>query len=281
MYWLVLTGKFIIDLVKSKLIKGEKMKVKIGERIKRLRVKRGLTQENLSEILDISPQAISRWENNLTYPNLDMVASIATFFNVSVDELLAMDELRSKEQISKIHTYIHKLIEEGNVDEAIDELRNSLKLYPNDYEFMCELALALTFNKDCDISSKNVEEVIYISERILDSCIYDKIRSTTKANLCFVYLKSGNVEKAIELGKTLPHVWESQEFLLPEINNLGVDKKKLKQGIITTLNVIYSKVNCINDKSNTGRMLVLGPGDYKNINLKDKLNVITDYLYQD
>lgn len=272
----------IINLEASELMKGELIMVKIGERIKQLRVKRELTQEKLSEILGVSPQAISRWENSTTYPDINMLPSIATFFSVSVDELLGMEEIRNDEQICRIHNNVHRLIEEGNISDAIKELREALKLYPNDYGFMCELALALTLYQDYNVSSSNVEEAIDISERILENCVNDKIRSTTKANLCFVYLKSGNEAAAINLGRTLPHVWESRELLLPEINTQDVDDEKLRKGIITTINVIYSKVKSMSilEKRPTSRMLMLGPEEFNGINMEDKVKEIIKYLNQ-
>ena len=59
------------------------MQVKIGENLKKLRIKNELTQEKLAEIFDVSPQAISRWENNSTYPDITMLPVIANYYNIS------------------------------------------------------------------------------------------------------------------------------------------------------------------------------------------------------
>ena len=280
MCWFILTGTLIIVLEASELMKGELAMVKIGEKIKQLRMKRELTQEKLSEILGISPQAISRWENSTTYPDINMLPSIATFFNVSVDELLGMKELRNDQEICRTHKIVHQLIEAGNICEAVSELREALKRYPNDYGFMSELALALTLYQDYSVPASNVEEAIDISERILENCTKDKIRSKVKANLCFLYLKSGNETTAVNLGKTLPHVWESRELLLPEITTQGIDVGTFREGIITTFNVIYSKVIHVTkqDKSQTSKMLMLGPADFNDISVAEKIRVIVDYL---
>ena len=59
------------------------MQVKIGENLKKLRIKNELTQEKLAEIFDVSPQAISRWENNSTYTDITMLPVIANYYNIS------------------------------------------------------------------------------------------------------------------------------------------------------------------------------------------------------
>ena len=52
------------------------------------RKKRGLTQEELAEKLDVSPAAISKWERGISTPELSMVCKLADCFEISVDELL-------------------------------------------------------------------------------------------------------------------------------------------------------------------------------------------------
>ena len=62
----------------------------IGTTIKKLRIDKGITQETFANVLDISVQTVSRWENNVNYPDLSMLPLIATFFHVSTDFLLGM-----------------------------------------------------------------------------------------------------------------------------------------------------------------------------------------------
>ncbi|MCI8658372.1 MAG: helix-turn-helix domain-containing protein [Oscillospiraceae bacterium] len=47
----------------------------------------GRTQEELAQVLDVTPQAVSRWEKNICYPDMTLLPSIANHFGVSIDEL--------------------------------------------------------------------------------------------------------------------------------------------------------------------------------------------------
>ena len=60
----------------------------MGERIKHHRKRLGMTQEQLAERLGVSPQAVSKWENNLSCPDISLLPELATVLGISVDELL-------------------------------------------------------------------------------------------------------------------------------------------------------------------------------------------------
>lgn len=64
------------------------MKPTIGQNIASYRKKAGMTQEELSEKIGFTAQAISKWENDLSYPDLEIVRKLAEIFGVTVDQLL-------------------------------------------------------------------------------------------------------------------------------------------------------------------------------------------------
>lgn len=63
------------------------------EKIQELRRQKGLTQEELAELLFVSRTAVSKWESGRGYPNVDSLKGIAKVFGVTIDELLSGDEL--------------------------------------------------------------------------------------------------------------------------------------------------------------------------------------------
>lgn len=62
----------------------------LGKRIMALRKAAGMTQEQVAEHLGVSPQAVSKWENDVSCPDVTMIPRIAQLFNVSTDELLGL-----------------------------------------------------------------------------------------------------------------------------------------------------------------------------------------------
>lgn len=65
------------------------------EKLQELRKSRGLTQEELAEALFVSRTAISKWESGRGYPSIDSLKGIASFFSVTIDELLSGEKLLS------------------------------------------------------------------------------------------------------------------------------------------------------------------------------------------
>lgn len=61
----------------------------LGRRIARLRLSKTATQERLAKELNVSPQAVSKWENDINYPDISLLPDLARFLGVSVDELLS------------------------------------------------------------------------------------------------------------------------------------------------------------------------------------------------
>ncbi len=68
------------------------MSTTLGKRIAALRREKGLKQDELAEKLGISAQAVSKWENDLTCPDISLLPSLAKILGVSVDELLSGKE---------------------------------------------------------------------------------------------------------------------------------------------------------------------------------------------
>ena len=61
----------------------------LGRRIARFRLARTATQERLAKELNVSPQAVSKWENDINYPDISLLPDLARFLGVSIDELLS------------------------------------------------------------------------------------------------------------------------------------------------------------------------------------------------
>ena len=65
------------------------MQTTLGKKIAQYRKEKGMTQEGLAEQLNISPQAVSKWENDISCPDILLLSSLAELLDVTVDELLS------------------------------------------------------------------------------------------------------------------------------------------------------------------------------------------------
>ncbi|MBO5403009.1 MAG: helix-turn-helix transcriptional regulator [Clostridia bacterium] len=188
------------------------MKIRFGEILKDLRRKNDITKEELADILGVTSQSVSRWEKGACYPDMELLPAIANYFNVTVDDLLGMKEIRSRERLNAIFTEGLNLERESKYEDAVGVFRAALKNFPDNIALTSELALALS---KCE-SVNNKKEAIALSEKVLARCTNEKIRSTVRANLCYLYRDCGFNDKAEETARTLPHIWECREIHLRE-----------------------------------------------------------------
>lgn len=216
------------------------MTTTIGTNLRKLRLKKGLTQEQVAEVLGVSAQAISRWENNTSYPDITLLPGLAIFYDTSVDAIVGMDELRKEETLCRIHTQINELVIAGKPDEAIRLIRESLKTYPGDYGLTMSLVETLAHKKDDPAATR---EAIAIAQRVLSTDeVSMKAKSTTAANLLFLYLRSGQMDEAKALIRSLPHIWESREILMPEACAGETYDEELRKCIVKVLTFLCQKI---------------------------------------
>lgn len=78
------------------------MNVELGKKIKALRIERGMTQEQLAEALGLSPQAISKWENGVTAPDIGTLPAISVTFGVTIDDLFSLTDAENLERIDNM-----------------------------------------------------------------------------------------------------------------------------------------------------------------------------------
>lgn len=91
--------------------------MEFNEKLQNLRKNKGLTQEELAEVLYVSRTAISKWESGRGYPSIDSLRAIAKYFSVTMDELLSGDEIlnlaeednKQKEQL--LHSLVFGLLD--------------------------------------------------------------------------------------------------------------------------------------------------------------------------
>ena len=80
----------------------------LGRRIARLRLTKTATQERLAKELNVSPQAVSKWENDINYPDISLLPDLARFLGVSVDELLSGASASAQESSAAQESTVEK-----------------------------------------------------------------------------------------------------------------------------------------------------------------------------
>ena len=93
----------------------------IGEQIQKLRIQKGLTQERLAEMLDVSRQSVSKWELGQAMPDVDRIIRMSELFGVSTDKLLLREEEAVEEDKNPLHL--------GSIYLVVKDFERSVEFY--------------------------------------------------------------------------------------------------------------------------------------------------------
>lgn len=182
----------------------------IGSKIKEMRLARNITQEVLASQLGVTAQAISRWENGSSLPDITMLPAVAYFFDTTIDELFAYRAEDVKEDIANIQSSFYQSMDCAPA-KAEQLLRNGLKKYPGNEDLLADLLYLLK-------PEDRYEERITLCRRLLTS-ENPAIRFQAKCVLAKTYQCQGRHDLAKQLLDELPYF----EYSSLEIQALVLD----------------------------------------------------------
>ena len=224
------------------------MQVNIGEKIRELRKRDGRKQEDLAIALGVTCQAVSRWEANGGYPDMNMIPAIANYFHVSIDSLFGYNNDRDR-RIREYTDESQRMINtEHDMTECIELLRKGLEEFPEEHGLMKLLALALSkkgFDHKDDDFNPYLEEAAALYEKLLpedEACIIP---------LLSIYSQLGEAEKAVKKASEQTPLELSREILLGQILGSKEHIKYSEESVLYLLHVLRQAIEetiSVNDK---------------------------------
>lgn len=183
-------------------------KIKIGEKIRLLRKKNGMTQDTLASRVGVTPQAVSRWESGICYPDMDSLPLIADAFGVGMDELLCYDGGKKAIMAKEYAERAEWLTDRERNEEALELLRSACAELPSSYALRLSLAKVLSLiaaeTEDDEKANALLSEAVSLCRHILEDCIEDSVRDDTKKTLCGILCRQlGDEIEANEIADQL------------------------------------------------------------------------------
>lgn len=225
------------------------MQINLGEKIRQLRKQSGKTQEMLAEALGVTSQAVSRWEANGGYPDMEMIPSIANYFHITIDELFGYDSDRTKRIQKILADADENLNAQGDMKTCVAMLREALLEFPSEAQIMLRLGYALTqfgwkeygmrskTTESCDYPGVDIEfnsqniywvEALSLFERVLTMGISSDDRLAVITVSVNLYASMGLNDKAKQMAERQDSVMICREVLLASA--LEGEERDLYQG---------------------------------------------------
>ena len=177
--------------------------LKIGENILQKRKERGITQEELAEFMMVTKASVSKWETGQSHPDILLLPKLATFFNISVDELIGYDPDLSSAQIQKFYIDLENRVPDAGMDSIVEDIKIKIKQYYSCFDLLYYMSLFILNHCDLATDTTKKEEYLEYANNILkrvcedskDSILKDKSLSLRAA--CLISL--GKSEEALNI----------------------------------------------------------------------------------
>ena len=212
-----------------------RLTMNIGNKIKELRKQKGITQEKLAAYLNLSCQAVSKWENGAATPDLSLIVPIANFFGITTDSLLERNIEEQKEEIENFVKIGAELARQGLIEKQIEHWRAAVEKYPSNYNCLTHYASALfsaKFSYDFEgreqLADEYTDKCIEICKRILEDCTETGNRDSATQMLVMIYGNPGrkhyDEELAESYAKNASSIHCSYEFLMEAAFRIDSEK---------------------------------------------------------
>lgn len=234
------------------------MQLNLGTKIRELRRRDGRTQEALADAIGVTSQAVSRWESGGSYPDMELMPSIANYFGVTIDELFGYHNDRE----NKIDAIIKRIQafdikhdgDDGWVDECLAILREGLAEFPGNENLLITLAETLweagwrrngewigysenghiQYCYDKQHNNPYWSEADKICNKLINSSKDNTVFTRAVAVLVPLYRNYGEYEKAITYASRMPELNKCREYLLTEATDGVLEAKYIGEFLLKT-----------------------------------------------
>ena len=262
------------------------MTIKLAENLQLLRKEKGITQEELANVFNVTSQSVSKWELGLSCPDISVLPEIAEYYKVSIDELLGYKPMTSINSVYiQIKSFFQTIKDDGEYMDAvfrISRLCASMEGFSEKEKVSIESLIQGKHGTNCSINQKYGKEfggvishdfnsMLISSFKDLDSLKPNKIREIYKT--LSKYANINVLKVMIALFESFNIDQEKYALTIEEISDItGLSEEKVNEAI----NNVDAKFDIIDDEERwylTHRdtvplLMLLNQGDvfFKDIN---------------
>ncbi|MGL5820074.1 MAG: helix-turn-helix domain-containing protein, partial [Sarcina sp.] len=239
----------------------------IGKNIYRLRKEKAITQEELSKIVGVSVAAVSKWEGGASYPDITLLPLIATFFEVSIDDLLGYYLPIDEELVQDISLECANEFD-NSFDGGENLCAKYLKKYTKSYKlkyYLSNIMVMRAMNLSDEEKRIKMSKVLGMFNDVMSNSNDKELIEGSIIQIASIYTVLEEYDKAIEVYEKIESSKMSKAAMLSHVYIKKGEKKKAIKELQQELAYATMNVN-----------LLLGA--LSEIYLKEDINIAKQYM---
>ena len=193
------------------------MSLHLANNLKTLRQQKNISQEKLAQFLNLSCQAVSKWENGTSCPDISLLPDIARFFGITVDALLQAEIPDEAQLFAEYSQRAAELYRSGNLADTLSLWQEAFHKMPNSIRVK-EMLMSCYFDID---KRKYQSEIIELGTEIYNSTAPSFYKGQAIEQIARTYADNGNLSAAEQWADRAHQLMHCQEMLYMQIEQDG------------------------------------------------------------
>ena len=184
--------------------------MELGTKIKQLRQRCDMTQEQVAQKLNVSNQTVSKWETGTSNPDLYMIVPIARLFGVTTDELLDFSAASDKLRLEELQKQYKETFKTGNIQDRLEISKQAVKEFPTDMKWLnsygwdiwCD-AIEKLKGEEFDTAREKAKGVF---KNVIEQTDDNEIKCGSIIGICQCLWTEGSKAEALEYAEKFPKI---------------------------------------------------------------------------
>ncbi|MGE5390314.1 MAG: helix-turn-helix domain-containing protein [Deltaproteobacteria bacterium] len=175
----------------------------IAKVLAKKRKEKGITQDQLANYIGVSKASVSKWETEQSYPDITFLPMLASYFNISIDDLMDYKPQMPKEEIHKLYRRLSSDFTKKPFDSVMEECRKIVKKYYSCFPLLLQMGILMINHvelmKDPEKSVSLIEEAKALFIRVKEESDDMTVKKQALFMEAFCMLATGDPNAALEL----------------------------------------------------------------------------------
>ena len=175
--------------------------INIGRTITTKRGEKGITQDELANFIGVSRSSVSKWESGQSYPDIVFLPQLASYFDISLDELMGYEPQMAVEDIRRLNVELLKDFAAKPIDDVMGRCRDIIKKYYSCYPLLYQIGMLFMNYSSTDDEKKAsiIAEAKELFIRVKTQCDNIELKQLAFQSEALCEMMLGNFSKVIAL----------------------------------------------------------------------------------